>query len=105
MLSAPGPCSPTSGHNVLMSGWFKAALAVAWRPYLWVESLRFLGAVAAPGWWRRPPFLPVPEPGYLRWRIATAYGSADHPVRPDDLVALLRWRAELRRSRRLGPSG
>jgi hypothetical protein len=94
-----------SDHNVLVSDWLKAALAVAVRPRLWVEGLRFLGAMAEPGWWRRPPFLPIPEPGYLRWRIATAYGSAEHPVRPDDLVAVLRWRAELRRVRGAHPSG
>ncbi len=94
-----------SDQNVLVSGWFNAALAVAIRPGLWIEGLRFLGAMAEPGWWRRPPFFPVPEPGYLRWRIATAYGSEDHPVRPHDLVAVLRWRAALRRARRAIPSG
>ena len=28
------------------------------------------GSLAAPGWWRQPPFLPLPAPGYLRsaWR-------------------------------------
>ena len=29
-----------------------------------------------PGWWRRPPFLPLPAPDYLRFRMETAYGGA-----------------------------
>src|SRR5690606_31976324 len=28
-------------------------------------------------WYRTPPFLPVPPPDYLAWRLHTAYGSED----------------------------
>jgi hypothetical protein len=48
--------------------------------------------LARPGWWRRPPFLPTPDPGYLRFRLQTAYGDAGvEPPTPDDLVTYLRW--------------
>jgi hypothetical protein len=48
--------------------------------------------LARPGWWRRPPFLPVPDPDYLRFRLETAYGgTGEGPFEPADLVAYLRW--------------
>jgi len=31
-------------------------------------------------WYRRSPYLPVPSPGYLAWRIQTAYGSQRPPA-------------------------
>jgi hypothetical protein len=75
------------------AGWFvRAALAVAAHPSLWGAGLRQALVLAAPGWWRRPPFLPLPAPGYLRFRLETAYGGAgDRPIEPADLVAYLRW--------------
>ena len=48
--------------------------------------------LAGPGWWRRAPFLPLPAPEYLRFRIETAYGGAgDQEPRPADLLTYLRW--------------
>jgi len=69
---------------------------VARRPGLWVEALRAAPHLARRGWWRRPPFLPLPDGEYLRWRAATAYGAPDAPVRPEDLVGYLRWRRRQR---------
>ncbi|MBT8197599.1 MAG: hypothetical protein KJP12_03310 [Acidimicrobiia bacterium] len=68
-------------------------------PRLWPEAARAAFASTPRRWWSRFPFLPIPDRAYLRWRIATAYGTAD--VRPDgdDLVAYLGWR---RRQRRMG---
>ncbi len=70
--------------------------AVAGRPDLWVEGIRTAAALARRGWWRRFPFLPLPDRPYLRWRIATAYGTPDAPVRGDDVVAYLEWRRRQR---------
>ena len=70
-----------------------AAVAVVLRhPDLWTTALRQVRVLARPGWWRRPPFLPVPDPEYLRFRLLTAYGG-DGTAAPDpaDLVAYLRW--------------
>jgi hypothetical protein len=48
--------------------------------------------MAAPGWWRRRPFLPLPPTDYLRFRLQTAYGGAgERPPEPDDLVTYLHW--------------
>lgn len=69
------------------------AVAVVLRhPDLWATALRQARLLARPGWWRRPPFLPVPDPDYLRFRLLTAYGG-DGTAAPDpsDLVAYLRW--------------
>ena len=53
--------------------------------------------LARPGWWRRPPFLPLPDPAYLRFRMETAYGGAgDQPPRSADLVTYLRWCRDFR---------
>jgi hypothetical protein len=72
-------------------GW-RALLAVLPHPSLWWTGLRQARTLAAPGWWRRRPFLPLPDPGYLRFRLETAYGGAgDHDVVADDLVTYLRW--------------
>jgi hypothetical protein len=47
--------------------------------------------MAPDGWWRRPPFLPVPDASYLRFRMVTMYGDPNHGFEPDDLVAYLEW--------------
>lgn len=70
-------------------GW-PAVAAVARRPGLWrtavVQSRRMVPA----GWWRRPPFLPVPDADYLRFRLETQYGS-DHEAEPADVLTYLEW--------------
>jgi hypothetical protein len=67
-------------------------LAVLPHPSLWLTGVRQARRLARPGWWRRPPFLPLPAPDYLRFRLETAYGGAgDQPPEPDDLVTYLRW--------------
>jgi hypothetical protein len=66
--------------------------AVLRRPSLWVTALRQARAMAAPGWWRRPPFVPVPPRDYLRFRLQTAYGGDGRgPIQVDDLVTYLHW--------------
>jgi hypothetical protein len=42
-------------------------------------------------WTRRPPFLPVPDRAYLRWRLHTAYGDADAVPPAEDLIRYSRW--------------
>jgi hypothetical protein len=69
-----------------------AAGAVARHPPLWATAVRQAAVLAAPGWWRRRPFLPLPAPDYLRFRIQTAYGGAgDRAPEPADVVTYLRW--------------
>ena len=76
----------THGRRV----WFRAACAVLARPWLWWTALRQLVRMTPPGWWRRPPFLPVPDRAYLRFRLETAYGPRG-TLEPADLVEYLAW--------------
>lgn len=72
------------------------------RPGLWPTAVR-LGARAVPAaWYRRPPFLPVPDAAYLRFRLETQYGTAGAPTAAD-VVAYLEWCR--REQRRLAASG
>lgn len=68
--------------------------AVVKRPDLWMQAVRSLFAFAPAGWWRRFPFVPVPDRDYMAFRRFTAYGSADHPLEASDVIAFLEWRRE-----------
>lgn len=66
--------------------------AVARHPELWPIAVAQAHRLARPRWWRRAPFLPLPEPDYLRFRLETQYGAGARPDDlPGDLVAYLRW--------------
>ncbi len=67
-------------------------------PPLWGAALGALGALARRRWWTRPPFLPVPDPALLRWRIVTAYGDPTAEIAPEDVVAYLAWWKRQRRT-------
>ena len=70
----------------------RAVLAVLVRPSLWFTALRVAFRLSPRGWWRRSPYLPLPDAEYLRFRMVTAYGgTGDTPPEPDDLVTYLRW--------------
>lgn len=73
----------------------RALSAVAKHPSLWLEAMRALLAVAPDGWWRRRRRF-GPEPGYLAWRLLTAYASSTAAIDPDDVVTYLRWRRRQR---------
>jgi hypothetical protein len=61
------------------------------RPRLWAIAVAQVWVLARPGWWRRFPPLPVPDPAYLRFRLQTAYGDDDHDPEPGDVLTYLRW--------------
>ena len=69
----------------------RAALALARHPDLWTTAARQVLVLAVDGWWRRPPFLPLPDRAYLRFRFQTMYGDPDRSPEPDDVVTYLRW--------------
>ncbi|MGH9044307.1 MAG: hypothetical protein ACRDVP_05640 [Acidimicrobiales bacterium] len=71
------------------------------RPTLWTTALGTIRRLAAPGWWRRPPFLPLPDPSYWRFRMQTAYGD-DWSGRPttQDVIDYLRWCQRVKPPRR-----
>ena len=58
---------------------------------MWTTAVRQMRRTAPAGWWRRRPFLPVPSGDYLRFRLVTQYGSADHRPEPADVLNYLAW--------------
>jgi hypothetical protein len=69
--------------------------AVIARPLLWPTAFRQLFRLAPKGWWRRPPFLPLPPADYLEFRLVTQYGgahlSAGGDIDPRDVLDYLSW--------------
>jgi hypothetical protein len=66
-------------------------VAIVRRPSLWVSALRQAFRLAPTGWWRRPPFLPLPDERYMRFRLETQYGEAMRNTEPADVVTYLAW--------------
>lgn len=75
----------------------RAARAVVHHPSLWATGIVQVFRLAPTGWWRRWPPLPMPDPGYLRFRLQTAYGDPDRDPEPEDVVTYLRWVRETAR--------
>ncbi|MDP9070869.1 MAG: hypothetical protein M3N68_06220 [Actinomycetota bacterium] len=75
-----------------------AAFAVAVRPSLWATALRQMLVLAAPAWWRRRPFLPLPDAAYVAFRLQAMYGDPRHQPVPADVVTYLRWCRGFRQS-------
>ena len=42
-------------------------------------------------WWRRAPFLPLPDRRYWSFRMVTAYGTGGARPTPESLVEAARW--------------
>jgi hypothetical protein len=80
-----------AGRLGLPAGTLGAARAVAARPRLWPAAFRQGRALVPPGWWRRAPFLPVPDRHWIGFRMTTAYGDPAARLVADDVVAWLAW--------------
>lgn len=66
--------------------------AVARRPDLWPAATRQAWRLAPRRWWSRWPFLPLPDPAWLRFRLEAQYGGDGRgPVDPGDVVTFLEW--------------
>lgn len=74
-------------------------LALA-RPGLWRAMAGAAWAFRAKGWYRRPPFLPLPSPDYVAWRMETAYGDPGAAPPAGELAGFLAWSAAMRRRMR-----
>ena len=93
------PPEAASDRPAVGSAVARVVAALAIRPRLWPTAVGQLFALAPTGWWRRRPFLPLPAPAYLAFRLQTMYGRPRHRPGPDDVVAYLEWCRELRRRR------
>lgn len=58
-------------------------------PSSWVAACRQARRLAPRGWWRRPPFLPLPDRRWIAFRTQTMYG--DGAVDPADVRRWLDW--------------
>jgi hypothetical protein len=67
--------------------------AVLVHPSIWWVGLATVGRLARRGWWRRPPFLPLPGESYWHFRLVTAFGGTgtEAALEGADVVAYLRW--------------
>jgi hypothetical protein len=63
--------------------------------------MRSMLAMAPPGWWRRRPYLPVPDDRYWRFRLETSNGGdGTIPPSPSEVVDVLAWTTDMRRHAR-----
>jgi hypothetical protein len=69
----------------------RAAGLVLRRPGLAFVLLRLAWRMRVRGWYRRPPFLPVPPAEYLAWRQHTAFGDEQHSPERQDLERYAEW--------------
>ena len=75
--------------------WTRLTLALALRslraPSVGVALLRVAWRFRRRGWYRRFPFLPLPDRTYVRWRMHTAYGDYDAIPPARDVERYARW--------------
>ena len=75
--------------------WGKLILALAGRsvanPATGLALVRVGWRFRRRDWYRRFPFLPLPDREYLRWRMYTAYGRDDAVPPAGDIVRYARW--------------
>ena len=76
---------------MIVPGGVRTIGAVARRPRLWPTAVRQTLRLAPHRWWRRPPFLPIPDRRYLAFRLQTQYGDARHAAEPGDVISYLEW--------------
>jgi hypothetical protein len=63
-------------------------------PRLALDLLRAAWAFRRRSWWRKAPYLPLPDRTYLRWRMYTAYADENAVPPLEDVVRFVRWRRE-----------
>lgn len=99
-MSAPASpvASASAAPDPFHGSWGALLATLTWRavlsPRLALDLLKTAWAFRRLDWWRRPPFLPLPDATYLRWRMYTAYGDEAAVPPVDDLVRFVRWRRE-----------
>ncbi len=72
----------------------KVAGLLSVRPGLWATAFRQLFRLAESGWWKRFPFLPIPNQELIEFRSKTQYGSLEVEIEAVDVFAWLVWSKE-----------
>jgi len=82
-----------------MRSWRTLSLALLGRAVVDPRVARDLASLAwamrRRRWYREPPFLPLPPPEYVRWRMLTAYGDERAVPPVEDVLRVARWRRDL----------
>jgi hypothetical protein len=75
--------------------WLRLALLLTLRslrrPRLAAHLIRIAWRFRSTSWYRRFPFLPIPDSTYLRWRMYTAYGDYDAVPSVTDVERYAHW--------------
>lgn len=75
--------------------WTRLLLALTGRalrhPAAGVALVRVAWRFRTRDWYRRFPFLPLPDAAYVRWRMHTAYGRDDAVPPADDVIRYAKW--------------
>lgn len=75
--------------------WSRLSLRLALRsiahPSLAIDLIRVAWRFRSRDWYKRFPFLPVPDRTYVRWRMYTAYGDYDAIPPAEDVERYARW--------------
>ena len=81
-----------------MGSWPSLAFALSVRavvnPRVALDLLSLAWSMRRRGWYARAPFLPVPPPEYIKWRMYTAYADEAAVPPVDDVIRFARWRRE-----------
>jgi hypothetical protein len=76
-------------------GWPRLTLALIGRslrhPTVAVSLIRVAWRFRRRDWHKRFPFVPLPAPEYVRWRMHTAYGRDDAIPPAEDVIRYARW--------------
>jgi hypothetical protein len=92
----PAPQSDRPEHYP--ASWLSLVGALSVRalvsPRLAIDLLRTGWAFRRRDWHARAPFLPLPDPVYLRWRMYTAYADENAIPPVEHVVRFARWRRE-----------
>ncbi len=71
------------------------------RPWRIPRALQAVAALAPQGWWRRRPFLPLPDDAYWRFRLETSSGGDGTTLpSPEEVVEVVDCLHRMRRQRR-----
>lgn len=92
VTARPEPYDSSVMKNTRSNGWVAPnAVALARRPDLWPTAVRVARLHARPNWWRSKPFLPIPDGGWLSFRLETAFADVDGRPEPEQFIEYLEW--------------